>query len=447
MGSNPTSSATRCQDIRKLRYMHDIKKIRENPKAFDEGLKKLGHNQVSRKILDIDQRYLESIQKVELLSEKSNQVAKKIGQTEINSKEWEKLRHLGASLKEEKRIFKESTDTLKQIRDDLLLQVPNLPDDLVPEGKDESDNRVIRQWGEIPNLPFKPKKHFNLPCVSGQMDFQTASEISGSRFSMLFGTVARLHRALAMFMVDHHIEQGLVEVWSPLLVREEAMVGTGQLPKFEKDSFMTTDGKWLIPTSEVTLTNIVRGKTVDVDRLPLRYFACSQCFRSEAGSAGKDTSGLMRQHQFEKVEMVSIVLPEDSEREHARMLTSAEKILERLELPYRTVLLCSGDTGFSSTKTYDLEVWVPSQNKYREISSISNCKDFQSRRMNAKYRDGHLRKGYLHTLNGSGLAVGRTLISVLENYQREDGSVEIPIVLRPYLGGRSVLNCEGNYEL
>jgi seryl-tRNA synthetase len=326
---------------------------------------------------------------------------------------------------------------------ELLLELPNLPYDDVPDGKDESDNVELRRWGTPPEFGFTPKEHYELPAAR-DLDFATAARISGARFVMLRGHVARLHRALAQFMLDvHSTENGLTEVNGPVLVREEAMVGTGQLPKFAEDSYRTTDGRWLIPTSEVTLTNSVREQMVEAGALPIRLTAHSLCFRSEAGSAGKDTAGMLRQHQFEKVEMVSITRPEESDAEHARMTRLAENILERLGLPYRTVILCTGDMGFGARRTHDIEAWLPGQNTYREISSVSTCGDFQARRMNARFRDEDGKPQFVHTLNGSGLAVGRTLIAVLENGQQEDGSVALPEVLAPYLGGATRLTAEG----
>ncbi|MCO4825727.1 MAG: serine--tRNA ligase, partial [Amylibacter sp.] len=292
---------------------------------------------------------------------------------------------------------------------------------------------------------FPAIEHYDLPSVKGGMDFETAAKLSGSRFVVMSGAVARVHRALAQFMIDTHTtENELTEVNTPVLVRDEAMFGTGNLPKFSEDSYQTTNGWWMIPTSEVTLTNIVAGETVDEATLPRRYVAHSLCFRSEAGSAGRDTAGMLRQHQFEKVEMVSVTKPEDSLAEHVRMTECAQGILERLELPYRTVVLCTGDMGFGSRKTHDIEVWLPGQNAYREISSCSVCGDFQARRMNARFkRTGEKKPEFVHTLNGSGLAVGRCLIAVLENGQQADGSVDLPKALHPWLGGKTRITADG----
>ena len=315
----------------------------------------------------------------------------------------------------------------------------------MPDGASEDDNVEIHQWGKPVNFGFEPKEHFDLSAVKYGMDFATAARLSGSRFVVMSGAVARLHRALAQFMIDTHtMENGLTEVNTPVLVRDQAMHGTGQLPKFAEDSYQTTNGWWLIPTSEVTLTNLVSGQTLDEASLPRRYTAHSLCFRSEAGSAGRDTSGMLRQHQFEKVEMVSVTKPEDSIAELDRMTACAQRILEELELPYRTVMLCTGDMGFGARKTHDIEVWLPGQNTYREISSCSVCGDFQARRMNTRFKRVDQKKPeFVHTLNGSGLAVGRCLIAVLENGQQKDGSVVLPKALYPWLGGKTYITADG----
>jgi seryl-tRNA synthetase len=327
---------------------------------------------------------------------------------------------------------------------DALMRIPNLPHDSIPDGADEHDNVEIHRWG-TPRQIEGAKEHYDLAAVQAGMDFETAAKLSGSRFVVLRGAVARVHRALAQMMIDTHVdEHGLVEHITPVLVRDEAMYGTNQLPKFAEDSYQTTNGWWLIPTSEVTLTNTVAGDIVDAAALPIRMTAHTQCFRSEAGSAGKDTSGMLRQHQFEKVEMVSITHPDQSMEEHERMTDCAKAILEKLELPYRVVVLCTGDMGFGAIKTHDLEVWLPGQNTYREISSVSVCGDFQARRMNARFRpaDGG-KPEFVHTLNGSGLAVGRCLIAVLENGQQADGSVDLPAALHGYLGGKTRITADG----
>jgi seryl-tRNA synthetase len=322
--------------------------------------------------------------------------------------------------------------------------LPNLPAGEVPDGVDENDNVELRRAGALRNFSFEPRDHVSLGEGLGEMDFATAAKISGARFVLLKNGLARLERAIGQFMLDIQTEEhGYTEVNPPLLVRDKALYGTGQLPNLAADQFRTTDGYWMIPTAEVPLTNLVADSIVEERDLPMRFTACTPCFRSEAGAAGKDTRGMIRVHQFMKVEMVSITTPEQSEAEHERMTGCAEAILKRLEIPHRTIILCTGDMGFSSRKTYDIEVWLPAQNRYREISSCSNCGDFQARRMGARYRPKE-GKGtrFVHTLNGSGLAVGRTLVAILENYQNEDGSITIPDGLRPYMGGRSVLRPE-----
>jgi seryl-tRNA synthetase len=322
-----------------------------------------------------------------------------------------------------------------------LAEIPNRAAANVPEGADENDNVIISQWGEPASPAFTAREHDDLGRALG-MDFDAAGSVSGARFVYLKGHIARLNRALGQFMLDHQTQQhGYVEVAPPLLVRTEAMFGTGQLPKFADDLFQTTDGRWLIPTAEVSLTNYVRDKILSEQELPLRMTALTNCFRAEAGAAGRDTRGIIRQHQFEKVELVSIVTPDQSEAEHERMTRAAETVLEALELPYRRMLLCTGDMGFSAARTFDLEVWLPGQQRYREISSVSNCTDFQARRMNTRFRPAGETKGtrFVHTLNGSGLAVGRTLVAVMENYQTADGAVRVPEALRPYLGGLEVI--------
>ncbi len=328
------------------------------------------------------------------------------------------------------------------------MRIPNLPLEETPDGRNEDDNVEVRRWGHVRNFDFNPKEHFDIEGVKPGMDFQAASKLSGSRFVVLKGAVIRVHRALGQFMLDTHInEHQLQETWTPVLVKDEAMYGTGNLPKFAEDSYQTTNGWWLIPTAEVTLTNTVAGDILEASQLPIRMTALTQCFRSEAGSAGKDTSGMLRQHQFEKVEMVTICTPEDAVNEHNRMTRCAEVILEKLGIPYRTLALCTGDMGFGAQKTFDLEAWLPGQNKYREISSVSTCGTFQARRMNARFRPaGGAKPEFLATLNGSGLAVGRCLIAVLENGQQADGSVDLPVVLHPYLGGKTRISAAGVLE-
>ncbi|WP_343079390.1 serine--tRNA ligase [Ostreiculturibacter nitratireducens] len=427
--------------------MHDIRQIRENPEAFDAALGRRGLSGLSSEILAIDEARRAKILAAETAQAAQNAASKEVGAAKArgDDAEFERLRTLVADKKAEvARLNEEASAEDARLRD-LLLTIPNLPHDDVPVGKDETENVELRRWGTPKTFPFRPREHYELPAVQKGMDFETAAKLSGSRFVVLRGAVARLHRALAQFMLDLHTnEHGLIETMTPVLVREEAMYGTNQLPKFAEDSYQTTNGWWLIPTSEVTLTNAVREEILEESTLPLRMTAHTQCFRSEAGSAGKDTSGMLRQHQFEKVEMVSITTPETSRAEHERMTRCAETVLERLELPYRTVVLCTGDMGFGARRTHDLEVWLPGQNTYREISSVSVCGDFQARRMNARYRPaGGGKPDFVHTLNGSGLAVGRCLIAVLENGQTEDGGVTLPEALRPWLGGKGRITAEG----
>lgn len=427
--------------------MHDIRTIRDNPQAFDAALAKRGIAPISAEILAIDERRRAKITSAEQALAARNAASKDVGQAKArgDDAEFERLRALVSAKKEEIATLEEAAKAEDAKLTDLLMELPNLPHDDVPDGTDEADNVELRRWGTPPVFEFTPKEHFELPATQNGMDFETAAKLSGSRFVVMSGAVARLHRALAQFMLDiHTTENGLTEVNTPVLVRDEAMLGTGQLPKFAEDSYQTTNGWWLIPTSEVTLTNLVAECIVEESYLPRRYTAHSLCFRSEAGSAGRDTAGMLRQHQFEKVEMVSVTRPEDSRAELDRMTKCAEDILERLGLAYRTVVLCTGDMGFGARRTHDIEVWLPGQNTYREISSCSVCGDFQARRMSARYRpETGGKPEFLHTLNGSGLAVGRTLIAVLENGQRPDGSVRLPDVLAPYLGGKTQMTPEG----
>ncbi|MGB7269706.1 MAG: serine--tRNA ligase [Albidovulum sp.] len=427
--------------------MHDIRAIRENPAAFDAALARRGLAAQSPEILALDEARRARILASETAQAAQNAASKEVGAAKArgDDAEFERLRALVADKKAEvARLTEEAGLEDARLRD-LLLALPNLPHEDVPPGQDEADNVEVRRWGAPRTFDFAPKEHYQLAAVSGGMDFETAAKLSGARFMLLSGGVARLHRALGQFMLDlHTTEHGLCETWVPVLVRKEMMEGTGQLPKFGDDSYETTNGWWLVPTAEVPLTNIVSGAIVEESYLPRRYVAHTQCFRSEAGSAGKDTSGMLRQHQFEKVEMVSITAPEASMAEHDRMTRCAETVLERLDLPYRTVVLCGGDMGFGARKTHDIEVWLPGQNSYREISSVSVCGDFQARRMNARYRPAGGKPEFVHTLNGSGLAVGRCLIAVLENGQEADGSVTLPPALHPWLGGRTRLDAQGN---
>ena len=427
--------------------MHDIRTIRETPEAFDAALAKRGLSGVSSRVLALDAARREKIAAAEAALAARNAASKEVGQAKArgDEAEFERLRALVADKKDEiARLEEEAKATDAALRE-MLLEIPNLPHDDVPEGADEAGNVELKRWGAPRDFGFAPKEHYELAATRGGMDFETAAKLSGSRFVVLSGAVARVHRALAQFMLDVHTrDNGLTEVNGPVLVRAETMLGTGQLPKFGEDSYETTNGWWLIPTSEVTLTNMVAGEILDGAALPLRYTAHSLCFRSEAGSAGRDTAGMLRQHQFEKVEMVSITRPEDSRAELDRMTACAEGILERLGLPYRTVVLCTGDMGFGARRTHDIEVWLPGQDTYREISSCSVCGDFQARRMNARFRpEPEAKPEFVHTLNGSGLAVGRCLIAVLENGQEADGSVTLPEALAPWLGGARRITAEG----
>ena len=427
--------------------MHDIRVIRDDPAAFDAALSRRGLAPLSPEILALDAERRARINAAETAQAEQNRASKEVGAAKARGDEaaFEELRALVAAKKAEVAAMQAEAAALDVRLRELLMTIPNLPLESVPEGADENDNVEIRRWGEPRALDFAPVEHFEIAGVRPGMDFATAAKLSGARFVMLTGAVARIHRALAQFMLDLHVDRhGLTEVWAPVLVLPAMMEGTGQLPKFGEDSYQTREGWWLIPTSEVTLTNTVHGDLVDHATLPRRMVAHSQCFRSEAGSAGRDTTGMLRQHQFEKVEMVSITDADSGLAEHEAMTRRAEAVLEALGLPYRTIVLCTGDMGFGARITHDLEVWLPGQNRYREISSVSYCGDFQARRMNARYRPaGGGRPEFVHTLNGSGLAVGRTLIAVLENGQQADGSVELPAVLRPYLGGASRLTAEG----
>ena len=427
--------------------MHEIRFIRENPGDFDAHMTRRGLDPQSAAILAVDTARRARIAAAETAQADRNAASKEVANAKASGDEanFERLRALMAAKKDEVAELEAQAKAQDAELTEMLAGLPNLLHPDVPEGVDEADNTEIRTWGTPRRFSISPKEHFDLPATQNGMDFQTAARLSGARFVILSGAIARLHRALAQFMLDIHItEHGLTETNAPVLVRAETMYGTGQLPKFAEDSYQTTNGWWLIPTSEVTLTNLVSGLIVDEGTLPRRYAAHSLCFRSEAGSAGKDTAGMLRQHQFEKVEMVSVTHPDTSWVEHDRMTRCAEAVLEKLGLAYRTVILCTGDIGFGALKTHDIEVWLPGQDRYREISSVSNCGDFQARRMKARFRPrGGGRPEFLHTLNGSGVAVGRALIAVLENGQQEDGSVVLPDVLAPYLGGVSGLSAGG----
>ncbi|MBO6771135.1 MULTISPECIES: serine--tRNA ligase [Thalassospira] len=422
--------------------MHDIKWIRENPEAFDAAMAARKQEITAERLMNID------VERRKLMTEHQEMLARRkaiSGEIGMLRKKGENADDLMAEMGTLKDKIKEAEDgqaALNEQLDLLLSSFANILDPEVPVGDDEDDNVEVNRWGTPAEFEFKPLEHFEIGEKLGMMDFETAAKLSGSRFVILRGGLAKLERALAQFMIDlHTTEHGYEETVTPMLVRDDAMFGTGQLPKFAEDSFKTTNDYWLIPTSEVTLTNQVAGDIIDQAKLPLRYTALTQCFRSEAGSAGRDTRGMIRQHQFSKVEMVSIVEAEKSDEELTRKTRCAETVLERLGLPYRTVILCTGDIGFSACKTYDIEVWLPGQGRYREISSCSNTRDFQARRMNARYRAaGDKKTQFVHTLNGSGLAVGRCLIAVMENYQQADGSIRVPDALKPYMGGLEVIS-------
>lgn len=419
--------------------MLDIKWIRENPEALDKALAKRGAGALSSELIALDEKRREHVGKVQAAQERRNAASKEIGKAmaEKDAATAEKLKAEVGELKTFLAEAEEAERRLVKELNDALSSLPNVPADDVPLGKDEADNVEVRRIGNQRNFSFQPKEHYELGEALGYMDFERAAKIAGARFTILKGPLARLERALGQFMLDlHTTENGYTETMPPLMVRDEAVYGTGQLPKFSEDLFRTTDGRWLIPTAEVPLTNLVADEIVDLKSLPQRYTALTPCFRSEAGSAGRDTRGMLRQHQFMKVEMVSVTDADRSAAEHERMTACAEEVLKRLGLPFRTVVLCTGDMGFGAQKTYDIEVWMPGQNAYREISSCSVCGDFQGRRMNARYRpEGEKATRFVHTLNGSGVAVGRALIAVMENYQQEDGSIHIPEVLQPYMGG------------
>tara|TARA_R110000744_G_scaffold273278_7_gene386489 strand:+ start:27707 stop:28984 length:1278 start_codon:yes stop_codon:yes gene_type:complete len=419
--------------------MHDIKLIRDDAAAFDAALARRGMEPQSPALLKLDAQRREALGRQQEAETERNALSKQVGRAKASGDEAE-FNRLRGEVDRLKTVLEESSEQAKHFDEALsehLAALPNLPEADVPLGKDENDNLEIRRWGEPKAFNYEPKDHVDLGEGLGQLDFEGAAAMSGARFAALKGGLARLERALAQFMLDLHTgEHGYLEVSPPYLVRDDAMFGTGQLPKFADDLFRTTDGRWLIPTAEVPLTNLAREAIHDEAALPMRMTAYTPCFRAEAGSAGRDTRGLIRMHQFQKVEMVSLVKPEDSDAELDRMTGCAEKVLQLLELPYRVMLLCNGDMGFSAKRTYDLEVWLPSQDAYREISSCSNCGEFQARRMNARYRkEGEKKPAFLHTLNGSGVAVGRAMLAVMENHQNADGSITIPAVLRPYMGG------------
>ncbi|MCE7030078.1 serine--tRNA ligase [Jiella avicenniae] len=419
--------------------MLDIKWIRDNPAKLDEALAKRGAPPAAIDLIKLDERRRDHLKVLQDLQGRRNEASKEIGKAKgsgDNARAEALIEEVG-KLKAEIQDGEETERRIDADLEDVLARIPNLPLDDVPVGRDEADNVEIRRVDEPPRFAFEAKEHFELGEALGMMEFEQAAKISGSRFTILKGQLARLERALGQFMLDlHTTEHGYAETAVPLLVRDEALFGTNQLPKFAEDLFHTTEGRWLIPTAEVPLTNLVRERTLDAAELPIRVTALTPCFRSEAGAAGRDQRGMLRQHQFYKVELVSITDEETSIEEHERMTACAEEVLKRLGLTYRVVTLCTGDMGFGARKTYDIEVWLPGQGTYREISSCSVCGDFQARRMNARYKlAGEKAQRFVHTLNGSGVAVGRALIAVMENYQNEDGSITVPEALRPYMGG------------
>jgi seryl-tRNA synthetase len=416
--------------------MHDIKAIREDVAGFDAAMARRGGVPLASELVKLDDERREAVAQLQIFQAQRNALAKRIGEAKRAKADTAEMEAEGAALRGQMEALEVLVPQLEAVLRDTLAAVPNVLDVSVPDGRDETANVEQKRFGVVRDFGFTPKEHFEIGERLGLMDFVAAAKIAGSRFTVLRGALARLERALGQFMLDVHTsEHGYSETSVPLLVNDATMFGTGQLPKFAEDLFQTTDGRWLIPTAEVSLTNLVAGEILPLAQLPVRLTALTPCFRSEAGSAGRDVRGMLRQHQFTKVEMVSITRPDESDAEHERMTRCADVILERLELPYRRMLLCAGDTGFSAAKTYDLEVWLPGQGMYREISSCSNTRAFQARRMNARFRNAEGKPEFVHTLNGSGVAAGRALIAVLENYQNEDGSVAVPAVLQPYMGG------------
>jgi seryl-tRNA synthetase len=417
--------------------MHDIRRLREDAAGFDAALARRGAPAAAEALLTLDQRRRASLTAFEQMQAARNALSKRIGQAKAKGEDAAPLLAEAAAMGEA--IAREEAEAarLGAELEAALAALPNILDAAAPDGASECDNIELRRWGTPRDFPWTPLQHFELGERLGLMDFEAAQRIAGARFTVLKGALARLERALGQFMLDLHTGNGgYTEVSPPLLVRDAAVFGTNQLPKFADDLFRTTDGRWLIPTAEVPLTNLVRESVLDEAALPIRVTALTPCFRSEAGAAGRDTRGMLRQHQFTKVELVSITRPEDSEAEHARMTACAEAVLQALEIPYRVVDLCAGDIGFGAARTFDIEAWLPGQGAYREISSCSNCRDFQARRMDARCRAaGQKGTRFVHTLNGSGVAVGRALIAVMENHQQEDGSIAIPDALRPYMGG------------
>ncbi len=429
--------------------MLDIKWIRDNPGALDAALLRRGASPESERLLTLDIGRREALSLAQEIQTQRNELSREVGALKRRGEDASELIEAVSRTKERQAEAEERARAAEAELEAVLAMIPNTPAEDVPDGVDETANVEVRRWGEPKAFEFGAKEHFDIGEALGLMDFERAAKLSGARFVVLTGALARLERALASFMLDLHTgEHGYTEVNPPALVRDSALFGTGQLPKFGDDLFRTADDFWLIPTAEVPLTNLVAGEILEESQLPVRRTAMTWCFRAEAGAAGKDTRGMIRQHQFSKVEMVSIASPDESDAELERMTRCAEEVLKRLELPYRVIVLCTGDMGFAARKTYDVEVWLPGQRRYREISSCSNCGDFQARRMKARYRPEN-EKGtrFVHTLNGSGLAVGRTLIAVLENYQRADGSVDVPKALVPYMGGLEVIGRDGSPAL
>ncbi|MDR0677913.1 MAG: serine--tRNA ligase [Holosporaceae bacterium] len=415
--------------------MHDIKAIRENPELFDSAMKNRGFGAESSIIIDLDAQKRQVMAQLQQMQSRRNEIASIIGNAKKKGENASMLEQEAVDVKQDILILEKKESKFSNQLNEILSSIPNTPLEDVPVGKDETANRCIRTVGEPPKFNFKPKSHYEIGETLGMIDFPAAIKISGSRFTILRDQIARLERALKSFMLDVHTQEfGYEEISVPFLVNSECMYGTGQLPKLAGDSFVTTDGRWLIPTSEVPLTNMVREMIIPASELPIRMTAYSACFRSEAGAAGRDNHGMIRNHQFSKVELVSIVHPEEGRKELERMTSAAETILKKLGLAYRVMLLSTGDMGFSAEKTYDLEVWIPSENTYREISSCSLCGQFQARRMSTRYKN-ESEKGFVTTLNGSGLAIGRTIVAILENYQLVDGKVVIPEVLLPYMNG------------
>ena len=429
--------------------MFDIKWIRYNAQEVDNAMARRGLGPQSAGLIALDDKRRDLLTKAQKIQAERNKLSKEVGALKAKGEDAGDLIAKVSETKDAEAEAEKTAEAASAALDEAMAQLPNLPTADVPDGADEAANEEIRAWGDKPGFDFTPKEHFDIGEGLGLMDFETAARMSGARFVLLSGALAHMERALANFMLDlHTTEHGLTEVNPPALVRDNALFNTGQLPKFGEDLFKTEDGLWLIPTAEVPLTNIVAGHVIEAETLPRRYAAMTWCFRSEAGAAGKDTRGMIRQHQFTKVEMVTISTPENSNDELERMTNCAEEVLKRLGLPYRTVVLSTGDMGFGARKTYDIEVWLPGQDRYREISSCSNCGDFQARRMKARFKAPGDKKGdkktrFVHTLNGSGLAVGRTLIAILENYQQADGSVVVPNALRPYMDGLEAISADG----